>query len=508
VTIRNRLLTAFTLVVLMMGLPLVYGVGRLREVREIAVSLRERQAGGLTAVGRLRENMVRFDRMIRSYVIQPDPAFRQGLRESLTDGQEAAERLEQAGFLIEAFAAESALDTLAATTTMLEALVEARRSAEATAFFRSTVQPALIEAQARIVPIGEAINRSSAQAAANAQDITDRAVRTATTAAVLALLVGAAVAAWAALTLVRPLRRLRSSMATVAGGKFVAGELPYERHDEIGDLSRSFRSMTEKLAELDRIRGEFLNVVSHDLKAPLNLIGGCAELIGEERTPLSREQRDLLESIRRHVRLLTERINKLLSLGRLEAHAYPVHPEDLPVKPTFHALVGAFEPQARQLGLDFAVEVDDSAPPVMRADPECLYHEVIGNLLSNAFKFTRSGGRVTVRVWGENDGVVHFTVSDTGPGIPPDKLPLVFSKYFQAGPKGSGAGAGLGLAIARQVVEAHGGSITVQNGHPAGAVFHVTLPAGIPAEPAPPMRVTGPRITRPWPRPEVVAGER
>jgi signal transduction histidine kinase len=301
-------------------------------------------------------------------------------------------------------------------------------------------------------------------------------------------------------------------MATVAGGTFVAGELPYDRRDELGDLSRSFKSMTERLAELDRIRGEFLNVVSHDLKAPLNLIGGCAELIAEDRGTLSAQQGDLLESIRRHVGLLTDRINKLLSLGRLEAHAYPVHPEDLPVAETFRSLLGAYQPQAVRLGLDLTVEVDRSVPALMRADPECLYHEIIGNLLSNAFKFTPRGGRVTVRVWGQTDGV-HFSIADTGPGIPPDKLPLIFSKYFQAGPRGSGAGAGLGLAIARQVVEAHHGSISAENGTPCGAVFHVVLPAA--REPAPklpppafPRRAPGPRTTQPWPRGEVASADR
>jgi signal transduction histidine kinase len=436
-------------------------------------------------------------------VITPDPRFRDGLRDALAVSRLAVRRLEQSGYPGQAEPARSRLDSLGATATELQALVEARRLADATAYLRATVQPALGAAQLGLESMGNAINRASTRAAAQAQDITAQAVRTASAAAALALLLGTAVALWAAITLVRPLRRLRTSMATVASGRFVAGELPYDRRDEIGDLARSFRSMTEQLAELDRIRGEFLNVISHDLKAPLNLIGGCAELIEESRDTLTPQQHDLLESIRRHVRLLTDRINKLLSLGRLEARAYPVHPEDLPVAPTFEALVGSFEPQARRQGVRFSVEVDATAPSLVRADPECLYHEVIGNLLSNAFKFTPSGGQVAVRVWGEPD-LLHFSVSDTGAGIPPDKMPLVFSKYFQAGPPGAGSGAGLGLAIARQVVEAHGGRISVENARPSGAVFHVTLPA-VPATevPAPP-RPARSRATRP--RRQVAAG--
>jgi len=507
VTIRNRLLAAFGAVVLLLGLPLAYGIGRLLEVREIAVSLRGPHADALAALGSLRAGLVEVDRLARSYVIAPDPRFRDGLRDALANARVAIRRLDAAGYPEQAQPAAIRLDSLAATATMLEALVEARRPQDATDFLRAIVQPTLIEAQAGLGPMGDAINRSSARAAALAQDITARAVRTATAATILALLLGTAVALWAAITLVRPLRRLRTSMATVASGTLVAGDLPYDRSDEIGDLSRSFRSMTERLSELDRIRGEFLNVVSHDLKAPLNLIGGCAELIDEERESLTPQQHELIEAIRRHVRLLTERINKLLSLGRLEARAYPVNPEDLPVAPTFEALVGSFEPQARRQGVEFGVEVEPSAPALVRADPECLYHEVIGNLLSNAFKFTPPGGRVSVRVWGEQDRL-HFTVADTGAGIPPEKLSLVFSKYYQAGPPGSGAGAGLGLAIARQVVEAHGGSIAVENAHPSGAVFHVTLPGSTPAQgtPAPARAFSKPRGTRA--RREVTTGGR
>lgn len=508
-TIRTRLLAAFAVVVLLLGLPLAYGIGRLLEVRGIAMTLRGKHAEALSALGALRAGLADADRLSRSYVIAPDPRFRAGLRHALTTTRASVSRLEQSGYRADASAAAIRLDSLSATALMLEALVEARRAEDATAFLRETVQPAMAAVQAEASPIGDAINRASGEAAAAAQASTVRAVRTATIAAAVALFLGGAVALWAVIALVRPLRRLRTSMAAVASGTLAADELPYDRRDEIGDLCRSFRSMRERLAELDRIRGEFLNVVSHDLKAPLNLIGGCAELIEEEtRGELAPPQRELLESIRRHVHLLTERVNKLLSLGRLEAKAYPVHPEDLPVTPTFEALVSAFEPQARRQGLEFGVEVEPSAPDLVRADPECLYHEVIGNLLSNAFKFTPQGGRVSVRVWGEQDAL-HFTVADTGAGIPQDKLPLVFSKYYQAGPRGSGAGVGLGLAIARQVVEAHGGNITVENARPSGAVFHVMLPSPSRPRLIPTWRTPGPagrETTRPWPRREVAAG--
>jgi signal transduction histidine kinase len=105
---------------------------------------------------------------------------------------------------------------------------------------------------------------------------------------------------------------------------------------------------------------------------------------------------------------------------------------------------------------------------------------VLGNLLSNAIKFTPPGGRVLVRTAGEADGL-RFDVHDSGPGIPADRLPHIFEKFYQVGREARAQGAGLGLAIARELVEAHGGSIAVQSDPDTGTVFTVLVPAAPPA---------------------------
>jgi signal transduction histidine kinase len=494
VTIRVKLLATFVVVGVLLGTPTVYVIQQLLEVRGIAVALRTRHAEAFAALGTLRASLAEYDRHARSYVIAPDPRFRAELHAALARARQAAVRLGITGYHDPAYALTRRLDSLASTTLTLETLVETRRAAEATVHLRVGVQPVFGQIRELADPLGDAIGRASTEAATEAQTITASAVRTATFGALLALFLGAAVATWVTGALTAPLRRLRSSMASVAGGAFAAGELPYGRADEIGDLARSFRSMTERLAELDRMRGEFLNVVSHDLKAPLSLIRGCAELVEDESDGrLGTEQRRLLGSIREHVAVLTERVNKLLSLGRLEARAYPIAREDLPVAPVFETVRHAFEPQARHQGIAFEVTVESTAPAVVQADPDCLYHEVVGNLLANALKFTPRGGRVVLRVWGE-PGALHLTVADTGPGIPADQLPWVFTRYYQVGRPAAGAGTGLGLAIARQVVEAHDGSIAVESTPPLGTTFHVTLPAAERAQRAQrPLPVTPPR---------------
>ncbi len=488
-TIRSRLLLAFTAIALLLGIPLAYGVHRLVELRESAVTLRSRQTEALDALGELRAGLVEYDRHVRSYVIAPDPLFRTAMRDALDQARDATARLARAGIGSANTPPARWLDSLAAVTVGLEALVETRRTQEATNLLRTTVRPVLTEAQSTVDPIGDAVNRWSARAAAEAQDISARATRTALLGALVAIVLGAVVALWTTFTLTGPVRRLRASMASVARGAFVAPrDLPYDREDEVGDLSRSFRSMAEQLAELERIRGEFLNVVSHDIKAPLNIINGCAELVEEASgAGLDPQQRTHLRTIQEHVRLLTQRVDRMLNLGRLEAQAYPVHVERVPVVPTFGWVRSAFEPQARHHGIEFTVTVDQSAPAFVEVDPECLHNEIVGNLLSNAFKFTPRGGTVAVRVWGERESpsVLHFAVIDSGLGIPEDELPFVFGKYYQVRGGRTSDGVGLGLAIVRQLVEAHGGTVGVESRPGGGSIFHVVLPGnGRPLQPA------------------------
>jgi signal transduction histidine kinase len=513
-TIRARLLTSFGVVAALLVLPLAYGLQQLWAVRGIAMALRSEHAEAYAALGTLREGLAEYDRNARSYVIAPDPTFRSGLSEALARAVDATGRLTSAGYDRDAVPLAASLDSLGVRTRLLEGLVEAGRAEEATAFLSGVVEPVLAHAQARVPPLGDAIGRAGTGAALEAQEITAQALRTATLASALALLLGTGVALWVTAALTGPLGRLRRNMASVAGGTMAAGTLPYHRTDEIGELCRSFAAMTQRLTELDRMRGEFLNVVSHDLKAPLTLIRGCAELIEEvEPRELGSEQRELVRSIGEHVGVLAKRVDQLLSLGRLEARAYPLHPEAIPVVPTFEMLRAAYERQARHQGIELTVRIEPSAPTMICADPDGLQHEIAGNLLSNALKFTPIGGSITVRVWGDGDQL-RFTVADTGVGIPAEELPWVFTKYYQAdGSRGGGLGTGLGLAIARQVVEAHGGRITVESSRPGGSVFDVSLPArALPspsakspeaATPAPSVprgwsTPHGPRPTRPW----------
>jgi signal transduction histidine kinase len=131
------------------------------------------------------------------------------------------------------------------------------------------------------------------------------------------------------------------------------------------------------------------------------------------------------------------------------------------------------------------VDVEPSAPAIVPGDADRLRDQVLGNLLGNALKFTSSGGWIRVRCWG-SDGSLNIEVADSGEGMPADQLPHVFDKYYQIGEQARSKGAGLGLTIAHDIVEEHGGTISVRSRQGEGTTFVVTLPASRDAVAAPP----------------------
>jgi signal transduction histidine kinase len=268
-------------------------------------------------------------------------------------------------------------------------------------------------------------------------------------------------------------------MSGVAGGLFLPPEdLPYDQPDEIGDLSRSFRYMTGRLGELDRLKAEFVGIASHELKTPANVIRGYAEMMEDGfYGPVTEEQQVVLDQIREQTDYLTERVNQLLSVSRMEAKGLEMETRQVPLREVLEGIRAAYAPVAARRDISLRVVSDPSAPSAVSLDTHRVQNELFGNLLSNAFKFTRAGGEVILSARGVGESVV-FELKDTGEGIPRSELPFIFEKYYQAGSHTGKVGAGLGLAIAREVVEAHGGTIGADSAPGRGTTFHIELPIG------------------------------
>jgi signal transduction histidine kinase len=241
--------------------------------------------------------------------------------------------------------------------------------------------------------------------------------------------------------------------------------------------TRELRLSAEQLAErtgaaeeANRVKSEFLATMSHELRTPLNAIGGYAELLAMGvRGPITDQQREDLQRIQASQRHLLGLINEVLNYAKLETGAVHYDVGDVGVRAVLAAAEALVAPQARAKGLHLEVSSCDEALTV-RADPEKLL-QILANLLSNAVKFTEAGG--LVRLWcGVQDSAVLFRVSDSGIGVPADKLGAIFEPFVQVRSDLTR----LGLAISRDLARAMAGDLAVESTVGEGSVFTLTLP--------------------------------
>jgi two-component system, NtrC family, sensor histidine kinase KinB len=230
------------------------------------------------------------------------------------------------------------------------------------------------------------------------------------------------------------------------------------------------------LRRLDEMKSELLSVVSHELKTPLTSIRMASHLLLEERVgPLNNKQTELLMAAREDADRLQTIIEDLLDIGRLESGRVkldfkPTSPGQL-IDQAVTPLQAAFHDRGVGLKVDVPLDV-----PEVLADATRIDH-VFTNLLTNALKFTDPGG--DVRIFTETlPDAVRFVVADTGVGIPRDQQARVFERFFRVPRANQPPGAGLGLAIAKEIVEAHGGRISVQSQEGEGSQFSFTLQRG------------------------------
>jgi signal transduction histidine kinase len=242
------------------------------------------------------------------------------------------------------------------------------------------------------------------------------------------------------------------------------------------DAERQKRRDAELLA---RAREEVLGIVAHDLRNPLNLIGGITQLLLEEDLAAARRM-PLLGIMTRAVRQMNRLIGDLLDTVRLQAGRLSLDLEDVLVDEIVRQARDAFRPTALARQIRLETVAPDTAT-VVHADP-LRVAQIVGNLVGNALKFTPEQGRVLLRAAPQAEQVV-FQIVDSGPGIPPAQMEHLFDKFWQAR-QGDRRGVGLGLAIAKGLVEAHGGTMSVESTVGTGSTFSFTLPAATVTLPA------------------------
>jgi signal transduction histidine kinase len=296
-----------------------------------------------------------------------------------------------------------------------------------------------------------------------------------------------------------PLRRLTQGTRELARGRF-EHRIPDRSGSEFGALARDFNHMAEQLGELEELKQDFVSHVSHELKGPLAAIQETILVLLEELPgPVNEKQRSLLELSRGSSARLSRMISDLLEVSRQEAGAAQYDPAPVPFGILVAESVSEMGPLARERGMGLDTSGIQTPGTRILADGDRL-REVVANLVGNAIKFAPARSVVEVRSCfvermpsgfppryqeleaREGAPYALLEVLDQGPGVAPEHREGIFEKFHQVSIDGrkQGQGVGLGLAIARRIVEGHGGAIWVDEGEgPAGApgaCFRVVLP--------------------------------
>ena len=293
------------------------------------------------------------------------------------------------------------------------------------------------------------------------------------------LLLGGALASATALLLARllakgmttPLRDMARAANTMSQGDYGERVITSSR-DEVGRLADAFNRMSAELANVERHRRDLVANVSHELKTPISALRARLENLLDGVEPPDPE---VLQVMLQQTERLSRLVEQLLDLSRLESGDVPMEREDVEIDSLVRTVASEVEVGRAERLVHVRTEIPETLPPLW-ADRERI-HQVLFNLLDNAVRFTQPGGEVVISAI-QTGSRCEVRVTDTGPGIPPEHLPFLFERFYrvdQARSRGDG-GTGIGLAIARSVVEAHGGRIRADSEVGRGSVFTFDIP--------------------------------
>jgi len=246
---------------------------------------------------------------------------------------------------------------------------------------------------------------------------------------------------------------------------------------KVQDRTHELALANERLKELDRMKSDFVSNVSHELRTPLTAIKGAVDLILREVAgPLTEKQVHYLTRVRSNTQHLAGLINDLLDLAKIESGKIEFRSSRVSLSGLVHEVAEALRPVAAEKVI--ALETTIREPSILVWADRDKINQVLTNLIGNAIKFTPVQGRITVSASRNGGESVQVSVSDTGPGVPPDEKEKIFAKFYQiAEVNGENSkGTGLGLAIAKALVELHGGKIWVESEPGRGSTFSFTLP--------------------------------
>lgn len=480
-TLASRLNLGIIAIAFVLVAPLVLSLRALQELQQDTAMLLDREYAATSLLGRMRAVHDDLQQNTSYVAVFPSDSSQAQYLEQLQTLARQTDTLAQLTQSAAVGQIRSAISRVFEQAPRAFRFARANRAARRDSIIDLFISPALLTVDRLLSNTGTAMENRTAE------QVEDFAVRT-KEAGVLALislgiaiLIAFGVAIWLTRSISSPLKELDAGMRAVAEGHFrrplaISGD----RGDEFGRLAESFRSMAAQLEELDRLKAEFVSIATHELKTPVNVMLGYLQLLQENvYGELNDRQREIATTLVSQTQQLSRLIRQLLDVSRFDAGGGKLDTKPVVLSEFLDDLERAFRVLALQREVSFDVKSDRDIPHEVLWDPVRI-NEVLGNLLSNAFKFTNKAGRVSLVVGREGDQV-RMEVSDTGAGIPRDQIQHIFEKFYQADTQAPLAlrGAGLGLAIAKSIVTAHNGSIEVQSRVGVGTTFTIRLPVRI-----------------------------
>lgn len=273
-------------------------------------------------------------------------------------------------------------------------------------------------------------------------------------------------------SILEPVAEITATAKRIAGGSYGV-QIKAKFDDEIGELAETINDMSNKINQNEKMQTEFISSLSHELRTPLTAISGWSE------TLLSGEQLDTEETrrgisiIQRESRRLTEMVTELLDFTRMEDGRMTLNVEMTDIRSEFEDTVYMYGSRLRQEGIRLDCLDNDDDIPDIPCDGKRM-RQVLLNLLDNAAKHGGEGKRIEASMRLQ-EGFIVIRIRDYGPGIPEDELPLVKKKFYKGSSKARGSG--IGLAVCDEIVEMHGGVLTLENAPGGGTLAIIRLPA-------------------------------
>ena len=272
-------------------------------------------------------------------------------------------------------------------------------------------------------------------------------------------------------SILEPVAEITATAKRIAGGSYGV-QIKAKYDDEIGELAETINDMSNKINQNEKLQGEFISSLSHELRTPLTAISGWSETLLSADTLDPEETRRGMAIIQRESRRLTEMVTELLDFTRMEDGRMTLNVEPTDIRAEFEDTVYMYGSRLRQEGITLRVQENDEQIPEVPCDPKRM-RQVLLNVLDNAAKHGGEGKYIDASLSRDAGGIV-IRIRDYGPGIPEDELPLVKKKFFKGSSKARGSS--IGLAVCDEIMEMHGGQLTLENAEGGGTLVTIRLP--------------------------------